>query len=73
MKESIEKKYLEDLMERKIQIRIFLVNGYQIKGLIKNFDDKAIYVESENKSQLIYKHSISTVVPIVKLKKEIER
>ena len=47
-----------------IQITVFLVNGYQIKGLVKGFDNYTIVLDSEGKQQLIYKHAISTIVPL---------
>ncbi|MBU5314299.1 RNA chaperone Hfq [Tissierella carlieri] len=47
-----------------IGITIFLVNGYQIKGQVKGFDNYTIILESEEKQQLIYKHAISTIIPM---------
>lgn len=46
-----------------IQITVFLINGFQMKGLVKGFDNYTIVLESEGNQQLIYKHAISTIVP----------
>ena len=46
-----------------IGITVFLVNGYQIKGLVKGFDNYTLILESEDKQQMIYKHAISTIIP----------
>lgn len=44
---------------------IYLMNGFQMKGKIIGFDDISIVVETDRKQQLVYKHAVSTVVPIV--------
>lgn len=46
-----------------ISLTLYLINGYQIKGLVKGFDNYTIILESEHRQQLIYKHAISTIVP----------
>lgn len=43
---------------------MFLVNGYQIKGMVKGFDNYTIVLESDDKQHLIYKHAISTIIPM---------
>lgn len=45
-------------------ITIYLINGYQIKGVVKGFDNYTIVLDSEGKQQLIYKHAISTIIPV---------
>lgn len=54
---------LNQLRKEKVMVTIFLVNGFQLKGLIKGFDNFSIIVESEGKQQLLYKHAVSTIVP----------
>lgn len=53
-----------------IGITVFLVNGYQIKGLVKGFDNYTIILESDDKQQLIYKHAISTIIPMKQINLE---
>jgi host factor-I protein len=43
---------------------IYLVNGFQIRGVVKAFDNFTIIVESEGKQQMVYKHAISTFTPM---------
>jgi host factor-I protein len=45
-------------------VTIFLTNGFQIRGLIKAFDAYVIIVEADGKQQMVYKHAISTVIPL---------
>lgn len=43
---------------------IFLVNGFQLKGIIKAFDNFTVLLEGDGKQMLIYKHAISTISPV---------
>ena len=54
---------LNQLRKEKILITVFLTNGFQLKGIIKGFDNFVVILESEGKQQMIYKHAISTLVP----------
>ena len=54
---------LNQLRKDKISIVVFLTNGFQLKGIIKGFDNFVVIIESEGKQQMIYKHAISTLVP----------
>ena len=47
-----------------IMVQIFLLSGFQIKGIVKGFDNYVIIVESEGKIQMIYKHAVSTIIPL---------
>ncbi|PHV70737.1 RNA chaperone Hfq [Sporanaerobium hydrogeniformans] len=54
---------LNQLRKDKIAITVFLTNGFQLKGIIKGFDNFVVILESEGKQQMIYKHAISTLIP----------
>ena len=43
-------------------LTIFLVNGFQMRGVVTGFDNFTVVLDSEGKQQLVYKHAISTVV-----------
>ncbi len=60
---NLQDAFLNKARRDGIGITIFLVNGYQIKGQVKGFDNYTIILESEDKQQLIYKHAISTIIP----------
>ncbi|MCL2357962.1 MAG: RNA chaperone Hfq [Defluviitaleaceae bacterium] len=45
-------------------VTIYLTSGFQIRGQIRNFDAYVIIVESDGKQQMVYKHAISTIVPL---------
>ena len=44
-------------------ITMFLMNGFQLHGVVRGFDNFTVVLDSDGKQQLIYKHAISTVVP----------
>ena len=47
-----------------VPVTMFLMNGFQMRGVIRGFDAFAVVLESEGRQQLIYKHAISTSAPI---------
>lgn len=60
---NLQDLFLNQTRKEKTPVTIYLTNGYQYKGLIKSFDNFVILLESDAKQNLIYKHSISAIVP----------
>ncbi|MBO1004336.1 RNA chaperone Hfq [Pseudogracilibacillus auburnensis] len=60
---NIQDHYLNQLRKERIAVTVFLTNGFQLRGIIKAFDNFTVLLESEGKQQLIYKHAISTFAP----------
>lgn len=56
--------FLDAVRQNHVPVTVFLVNGFQIRGTIQGSDNFTVVVESEGKQQVIYKHAISTVVPL---------
>ncbi len=44
-------------------VTVFLMNGFQMRGVVRGFDSFTVVLETDGKQQLIYKHAISTLVP----------
>jgi host factor-I protein len=65
MKQSmnIQDTFLNQVRKDNIPTTIYLVNGFQIRGVIKAFDNFTIVIESEGRQQMVYKHAISTFTP----------
>lgn len=61
---NIQDHFLNQIRKESIPVIIYLVNGFQIRGQVKGFDNFTIVVESEGKQQLVYKHAISTFTPL---------
>ena len=45
-------------------ITVFLINGFQMHGVITGYDSFVVLLDSDGKQQMLYKHAISTIVPI---------
>ena len=45
------------------RVTLFLMNGYQLRGVITAFDPYVVVLVSDGKQQVIYKHAISTIAP----------
>lgn len=60
---NLQDRFLNQLRINKIEVKVYLVNGYQMKGVVKAFDSYTVLLEEGNKQSLIYKHAISTLMP----------
>ncbi len=60
---NLQDLFLNRARKENISLTIYLVNGYQIKGFVKGFDNYTIILDSDGRQQLIYKHAISTIIP----------
>ncbi|CDQ19660.1 RNA-binding protein Hfq [Halobacillus karajensis] len=69
---NIQDNYLNQLRKERMQVTVFLLNGFQLRGVVKAFDNFTVLLETEGKQQLIFKHAISTFAPVknVSLDKE---
>jgi host factor-I protein len=55
---------LSAVRKENMPVTIYLTSGFQIRGVIRSFDSYVIIVESDGKQQMVYKHAISTIVPL---------
>ena len=60
---SLQDPYLNTLRKEKVPVSIYLVNGIKLQGSIESFDQFVILLKN-TVSQMVYKHAISTVVPV---------
>lgn len=56
--------FLNEVRKSRSPIVAYLINGVKVKGLLIGFDDYTILTSFEDRQQLIYKTSISTVYPL---------
>ena len=47
----------------RVPVTLFLMNGFQMRGVITGFDAFVVVLDSEGRQQVIYKHAISTIAP----------
>ena len=60
---NLQDVFLNQVRKEKTVITVFLLSGFQIKGLVTGFDSYTVVLDCEGKQELIYKHAISTIIP----------
>jgi len=60
---NLQDSFLNQVRKESIPVTIYLINGFQIKGQVRGFDNFTIILDSDGKQQLIYKHAVSTISP----------
>ena len=63
-KGSLQDQFLNQARKEKMPVTVFLMNGFQIKGYVRGFDNFTVILDSDGRQQMIYKHALSTVVPL---------
>ncbi len=66
--QNFQDAFLSAARREKAPLTLFLMNGFQLKGVCKGFDNFAVVVDSDGRQQMIYKHAISTISPMKNLK-----
>ena len=61
--QPLQDAYLAEVKRQGVQVVVYLVNGFQLRGVVKGFDPFTIILEYEHKAHLIYKHAVSTISP----------
>ena len=60
---NLQEAILKEVRRDKIPVTLFLMNGFQLRGIITGYDSFVVVLVSDGKQQMIYKHAISTLVP----------
>ncbi len=63
-KANLQDIFLTKARRDRIPATLFLMNGFQLRGVITGFDAFVVVLDSDGKQQVIYKHAISTIAPI---------
>jgi len=63
MSQNVQNTFLTQLKDDEVSVTVFLVNGVKLQGIITWFDDDTVLLRRDGYTQLIYKHSVSTVMP----------
>lgn len=61
---NLQDVFLNQARKEKILVTMFLMNGFQFKGIVKGFDSYIVILDCDGKQYVVYKHAISTVVPV---------
>ena len=60
---NVQDSVLSILRRTAARVTVFLVNGFQLRGVITAFDPYVVVLVTDGKQQVIYKHAISTITP----------
>ena len=66
--ETLQERFLEAIRRSRIQVTVFLMNGFQIRGIVLGYDSFVLTLLSDGKQSMIYKHAVSTITPSVPVK-----
>ncbi|WP_408887084.1 RNA chaperone Hfq [Kozakia baliensis] len=59
--------FLNHVQSTRSPVTIFLVNGVKLQGIIPWFDEQVIILRRDGHTQLVYKHAVSTIMPVAPL------
>ena len=61
--QSLQDIFLNGVRRSKTPVTLFLLKGVKLQGVITWFDAFSLLLRRDGASQLVYKHSISTIMP----------
>lgn len=62
--QNLQDVFLNNLRKSKAPVTLFLVNGVKLQGIITWFDNFSVLLRRDSHAQLVYKHAISTIMPL---------
>lgn len=65
---NLQDAILNEVRRDKVPVTLFLMNGFQLRGIITGYDSFVVVLVTDGRQQMIYKHAISTLAPIRPLK-----
>ncbi len=65
--QNLQDSFLNVLRKERVPVAIYLVNGIKLQGIVDSFDQYVVVLKS-GVSQMVYKHAISTIVPVQAVK-----
>lgn len=63
-KANLQDIFLTKARRDRVPVTMFLMNGFQLRGTITGFDSFSLVLDSDGRQQFIYKHAVSTIVPL---------
>ena len=63
--QTLQDRFLIQCRRERMPVTVFMVNGFQMRGIITGFDQFVILLQSDGRQQMIYKHAVSTMTPAV--------
>ena len=64
---NLQDAILKEVRRDRVPVTLFLMNGFQLRGVITGFDSFVVVLVTDGRQQMIYKHAISTLAPMTPL------
>ena len=61
---DLDSKFIAKLIAANAPVTLFLLNGVKLQGIIREESGNTLVLERENLKQLVYKHALSTIMPV---------
>lgn len=61
--QMLQDPFLNVLRREHVPVAVYLVNGIKLQGQIDSFDQYVVLLKN-TVTQMVYKHAISTIVPV---------
>ena len=61
---NLQEVFLNNIRKSHSAVTVFLVNGVKLQGIVTWFDNFSILLKRDQHVQLVYKHAISTIMPV---------
>ena len=62
-KANLQDLFLLRARQERLSVTLFLMNGFQMRGIIVGYDTFVVVLDSDGRQQVVYKHAISTISP----------
>ena len=61
---DLQEQFLDQARRERTGLTVFLMNGFQMRGVVTGYDDFTVVLDCEGRQELVYKHAISTMIPV---------
>ena len=61
---DLQEQFLYQARRERTGLTVFLMNGFQMRGVVTGYDNFTVVLDCEGKQELVYKHAISTIIPV---------
>jgi host factor-I protein len=61
---NLQDLFLNQVRREGVPVTVYLVNGVQLRGTVRGFDNFTVVLESDGRQMMVYKHAVSTISPL---------
>ncbi|MBS1062046.1 RNA chaperone Hfq [Gluconobacter wancherniae] len=69
---GVQEVFLNHLRQSEAPVTVFLVNGVKLQGVVAQFDGQTLLLRRDGHVQLVYKHAVSTIMPVATMPRFME-